>query len=481
MAGMKQLSIQKITEAFSFAISECARMHALIKAGERDRYRDESGLHGNLPAERGEFPHGHYPCSIVAIRRLSDVARARVESDRELRGRINLNSYFGPLTAELGVRCVRNREEVTEDLAKEILKAAKAAALHKVTRGVYFFPAYSVDELEGVQSYKLGAVTFERTHPFFERTAAEWENSISGNIADWTAEARARGQELDAAHIRANYAQLREHFTGHAWMASVSIDGAEDDIGYTKAERVIDQTFTLIRLWVPSWRDSFVGLSIHRRNDRDTARFMLSQAGRYEYVLSSGSFGGTVETEFFTRMRTMPGVPELEAVLCKLAGWDEPTAAEERLVSALHWFGEAWKEDLIEAKIVKFAMCLESLLMTGAKEGLTELLSERIALMLGTDYSSRLKYFIDAKAMYDARSRAVHGDMAGTNLDFAQASRTAEELASGVIFTYAQIVPALNRVSELRPALADFFTALKLGGLNAGRAHLQQLVARASS
>lgn len=474
---MKQLSIQSITETFSFAVSESLRLHSLSKNGERERYHQETGLHGNLPAQRGEFPHGHYPCSIVAIRRLQEVANSRIENDSDIRGRIVFGSYFSPLKAEIGVRCIRNGEKVTEDLAKEVLKAAKAAALSKLTSATYFFPVFTVDEEGGVDRYSIGNVQFEQTRKFFERTSAEWDESIAGNIAEWTAEAEGRGKKFDGAHIHSSYKQLREHFTKHWWMASVRIESAEDDIAYEKAERVIDQTCTLVRLWVPSWRETFIGPSTHRKNDQHTARFMRSDGGRYNYLMSGGSYGGAVEKEFFSKMRTMPGVPQAEAVVGKISGWEALTTAEERFVSALSWFGEAWKEDRTEAKIVKFAMCLESLLMTGSKEGLTELLSERIALLLGTDYESRRKFFTDAKTVYDARSRAVHGDVLGSDLDFIQASRTVEQLASTAILVFAQLIPALNHASDVKSALVEFFTALKLGGMRAGKEYLGRLLA----
>lgn len=469
----KQFSISAITEVFSFVVSECARVFELSRSGDREGYSRESGLHDHLPAERGEFPHGHYSCSHAGILKLAEVAQARIDGDPMLRARVRFGTYFNPLKAELGVRCIKMREPVTQELAREVLSAAKDAAIGKLTSATYFFPVFAADEQPSKNRYRIGAVEFERTSQFFERYANDWEASIARNIEEWGAEAKALGHTLDANGIRSNYDRIRTHFKEHWWMASVHVGAAEDDIGYQRAENIIDHSCTLVRLFLRSWRGAFIGVSIHRRNERDAGRFMLTDERRYNYVLSMGlSQGDFVIGGFFENLRTVVGVPEIEGVLAKLPTWTALSAAEERLLSTINWFGEAWKESHIEAKIIKFAMCLECLVMTGAKEGLAELIAERVSFLIGNNCDERIKYFAEVKSVYNARSRAVHGDSAHGGLDYPKIARMAEDLASTAILSFAQIVPILGQTSQVESVLTDFFTALKLGGPDAGRAVL---------
>src|SRR5439155_2097489 len=111
-----------------------------------------------------------------------------------------------------------------------------------------------------------------------------------------------------------------------------------------------------------------------------------------------------------------PQIGFIENAVRKQQNWQPLEVVESRLLTSLSWFGEAWKERAPLPKLVKFAISLEGLVMTGDKEGLTELLAERIAMLCSADTTERRQLYDEVREIYRARSKAVHGDF--TEKDF---------------------------------------------------------------
>jgi hypothetical protein len=66
------------------------------------------------------------------------------------------------------------------------------------------------------------------------------------------------------------------------------------------------------------------------------------------------------------------------------------------------------RRDLVD-KAIEIGIALESLLMEGKIEGeISHKMAERAALLLGTDYRSRLRIFRLVKALYELRSKGAH-------------------------------------------------------------------------
>jgi hypothetical protein len=465
----------EIVGTFVFVVAEVDRLNALVQAGHTKEALSQCGLASHLPLARGEFPcGGHYMCSRAADERLIDLVQSCVTNDHELRDRIRLNSYYGPLKAELGIRAARDRELITDVLAKQMLQAAKSAALAKLVKARYYLPVFCINQ-EGVDEFILGAVHFERTDRFFEKHRPEWDIAIEQSVAENRAAAQELGQTADVSWPRELFAHVKQHVCDHRWIASVEIDGAEKSVGWNKAEYVIDQTCSLLRLLLKARDDSHIGVASHSQKQRSDARFMLPAEGRYETWVSSSVVDYCVEANFLAQAPlVVPGFSQIETAVSRLSGWSEPSVGEQRLLAALNWFGEAWKDRHPEARLVKFTICLEGLLMTGDREGLTEMLAERLALLVETDYEAVNRRYAEMREVYSARSKAVHGDTARRHLNFARLSRTAEDLARVGLLAYAQLAPMLEDSADVKKTLGEFFTALKLGGFKAALATLPQ-------
>jgi hypothetical protein len=463
----------KIADAITIlqsVLDDSARLHKMAGEGRFKEAAEESRL-SHLPRSGG----GHYMCSERAEQRLAELAQSRINEDKSLKGRIWLRTFHDPLKKELARRGIENQEAITEKVAKEMLQVARSAALATLTTRRYCFPIFCIDEKD-VDEFTLGVVHFQRTEKFLAQHQQAWDRSIEKERLKAEAETRFKADPKWPNKLRVH---ALTHLKKHGWIASVEIREAEPDVGWQKAESVVDLTMSGLRLLLPRRSGSFIGLADAPHEQQHSAGVSITDGEDYESRLSRSFLDPNVEQNFLSASyRVIPGFADLEQVLKKLSLWDSRSAAEDRLIAGLTWFGEAWKESRADARLVKFTICLEGLLMTGQKEGLTEQLAERLALMAEAEYAQVREYYDDARAVYAARSKIVHGESAQNYTDFRKLSRTAEDLARVGVLGFACLCPLLPPTGDLNKMLSEFFTARKLGGPEEARNAIHSINAR---
>lgn len=449
-----------LIEMIRFLLSEVDRLHEMTEKGLSKEAFAECGIHGMLRGPR----HVTMLCGKAAKKRLAEAAEARIESDPELSGRVYLGAYLDALESAIISRCIEKREPIARDLLKEIFASAKAAALATLETRRYFFPTFCIDE-QGIDEFTIGPVRFERPRKFFERERAAWDKSMNAAAAEPCVEQKSGDREAFIKSTHEFFQRTEEEIKRFWWIASVEIAGAETDIGWERAHTVIDLSCTILRVLVSAKDSSYIGLANESPKQRTEFRFSLTQSGHFQPYQSVSAINMPVVPGFLKEAKNnVAGFAQLECAVDQVCKWNKLPPAEERLLTGLRWFGEAWKDRHPQSRLVKFATCLESLLMTGDKEGITEMLAERAALLLGTDYITRKQHYADAREVYSARSKAVHGDKKAKNNRFSTLNQKAHELAAWTLLTFAQMCPAFPKKCEFDKLLAEFFVAFKLGG-----------------
>ena len=213
-----------------------------------------------MPSDRVEFPvrpAHHYRCGKIAEQRLYGHVAACVRKDRDLTRRISAQTVFRELQVEIAQNCIEQRKPITAQLAADLLASATKHALKKAVDRTYYFPAFSVQTADK-DEFTLGAASFFRTKPFFDRHKDAWEQSIDGELAEI-------GDDYDKPRVKKNIALLHEmaekYYRQFPCIASVRIDGAEPDLGRSAAKAILEASFNVLRIFVPSTRDQFVGLA----------------------------------------------------------------------------------------------------------------------------------------------------------------------------------------------------------------------------
>lgn len=127
---------------------------------------------------------------------------------------------------------------------------------------------------------------------------------------------------------------------------------------------------------------------------------------------------------------------------------DRPTRMETKVRQALLWLGDATFPADNQSKFAKLSIAFETA-VGGApsrddqlKEiGITQMLAERTAFLLGSGRVERLDWHRAVTKLYGSRSKVMHGETDPI---------TDDELAKWAYLVWIAVRALLNRVSELR-------------------------------
>jgi hypothetical protein len=454
--------ITEIEKVVQFVVDEVSRLEQLRNTDAKAA-NGEFGLSMGLPAEHGDFPRVHFQCGKHAGQKLFEVAAKFVEGDAELKGRIEAETYFRPLQVEIAQKCLIDKSAVTTALTERILQTAKAKAKDALLDRIYVFPVYGITA-DHLDDFTVGVASFVKTNLFFERFQDDWKRSVTLTVNEMASIGEPTDEQKK--HVEWLRDSSREHYEKFRWVAMVEVQQAGPGVGWRTARKLLENSFHILRLQIPSREGQFIGCHDESPLLQTDARIERLPTGEFKAILTNQWIEPFVESGYLDRMRSfIPQVAFIEAVVRKQQNWQALESIETRLITSLSWFGEAWKERSAVPKIVKYAISLESLIMTGDREGLTELLAERLALLCGKDMAERKQLYDEVREVYRARSKAVHGDFFENDSTLAELNRTAEKLTTFALLSCSDIFHMFHGIKDQNKALSDFFTSLKLGGV----------------
>ncbi len=459
---------QDIVKIFKFVVQEVERLNDL----RRQDWKEASqvvGLNRGLPRNHDDFCNEFFECGKAAARKLYEMAVIKLRSNSKLNGRVRVETFLKPIEVEFAQRGLVNHEEIDETFVKAVLSKAELWVQSKLEDRTYFFPVYTFD-VEKAEEYAFGPVKFVRAGKFLNDHEAALKSSEEAKAKSLQKTEGPIEVEGHKTHIAKLFTLAREHYGGYRWIACVEIKGAEPDIGWEKAREVLEQSFGLLRLAAHSREGSFIGLIEENPTLRSASYMSLKSTKEFE-VWHSSSYGEPHVTPEFVLdyRRKVPQLANLEAIITKSQKWEQTDEIEDRMLTALFWFNEAWKESQLQPKIVKFSTCIECLFSAANDhEAITEKISERLAWLSfpgDPDWQERRNTYRTMKKVYGARSKALHGDSAVKDLDLPLIAHEAEVQAALGMFAFMQLPPLFHDKKEKEKLLNEFFVRLKLEGL----------------
>ena len=109
--------------------------------------------------------------------------------------------------------------------------------------------------------------------------------------------------------------------------------------------------------------------------------------------------------------------PEIKKIESIYTG-ERPTKMERKALQAMLWLGEATLPASNSSKFAKVSIAFETAVGGDAKGddelkeiGITEMLAERTAFLLGDDRESRMSWHKAVKKLYGSRSKVMHGEL----------------------------------------------------------------------
>jgi hypothetical protein len=461
----------ELRDAIQFAVAEVYRIDELYRTDFKQA-AGQSELGYGMPSAHVEFPdraNRYYRTSKEAKRKLYQAVLLHMEGDADVCGRISPQTVFNAVQVEIAQRCIERGESITTQLASTLLRNAIDYALQKTVDRTYFFPVFSLHTAAN-DEFTVGAATFTKSKKFFEQHKADWQKSIengTANIGD------AFGAEQISKNIRWLYDSAERYYSSFPSIASVSVRAAEPELGRIAAARLLEASFNILRIFIPSHSDQFVGRAEDAPFRTESSWIERDPTGEFLASHSSRQVEPLAPNDALQKLQTrMPQSGFIAHLIAKQRSWVELRPIERRLINGLWWFGEGWKEQAPVAKLVKFAVCLETLLMTGEREAITETLAERIALLCGATTKEREDLYAEARKVYRARSKAVHGGMYRHASELENINIVAEKLCNFALFSCSSLFPILLGQRNEIDTLDQFFKTAKLGGLEEAAARI---------
>jgi hypothetical protein len=314
--------------------------------------------------------------------------------------------------------------------------------MEKLVGWKYLFPIYTIQWDSG-DFFKLGQVEFIKSDTFFQNNKEAINKSV----------------ETGETFLE----DAKDFYMKYPWVAIVEVKKMESGIGNQQALNILEQTLNCLRLVIRSDNDHFIGIIEESPLSEISSSLAIDESGKFLAGKSWKVVQPRVTDKFFKSIEEDHWFNLILRIVVKYQDCSKLSTLEERLLEGLSWFGQGWKERDISSKLIKYVTCLEGLLLlSNEREGITEKLAERVALLSKENFEERKELFDEAKRIYDARSRLIHGKGNVSEEDLPFLCSKAESIAQLVLYFCAEIFSIIGHARDEEKILKDFFDLSKL-------------------
>lgn len=439
----------ELVEDVSFILSEVARFAALQKQWFETKVAPDELREGFL----WELPHPtdkhkKYPCGRVGMRRLeklSHIAAERAGISRQ----IDILTIRQPLAKSIVRRFLIEGRALEISQVERALSEAARMAKRSMAIATHFVPCHLMTA-QSPAEFAIGPVKFI-AQKHFRKLIAE----------------RIWRQRKDSRRSAKFLLDVTRYYKSFGWVAEVTIKECDEKTSERQAVQAVTYALDCLQLFFgPSHTSRMTvggpGVHVDRRGrlyvEEDSLKF-------------SASYGGPGEVGFendWTKFFIKPdGQHLLKLFGAALQGTVDPTIARplsERFLDAVSWYGEATRERVIAAKIVKYVTALERMLMTDERDNITDLVSRRAAAFCSDPRKDGdfAEWQSKAQRAYALRSKLVHGSISQRDLQVSSGAHEVQEVVQASILNSLSAMgePGLLAEDVGKKALADWFNGI---------------------
>lgn len=438
---------QELVDDVQFIFSEIARFRGLERQWLETKSPPPELREGYL----WELPHptdkhNKFPCGRAGMARLEGLAR--LAADRAgIGNQIDILTIRTPLAKALIRRFVLEQREISISQIERALSEAARIARRSLGTMTHYVPCHLMTA-QSPDQFVVGPIRF-LNQKAFRRVIAE---------RLWQSRSVNRGTARYLGHVT-NY------YKSFGWVAEVSIQQCDKARSENLANQAVTYALDCLQLFFgPSHTSGMVvgGPAIHR--DR-RGKFTVEN----DAVHFSASYGGPGEVgfeddwpKFFAdsdgqHLLVLFGIA-LEAAVNPVL--DRPLST--RFLDAVSWYGEATREKVIAARIVKYVTALERMLMTDEKDNITDLVSQRAAAFCADPRQSGdfAQWQSKAQFAYGLRSKLVHGSLSQRDSRVADGAKLVHEVSQAALLNSLSAFDekGLKALGVRRGELADWFS-----------------------
>jgi len=308
-------------------------------------------------------------------------------------------------------------EKADEPTLSRVLSLAETESKSKHSERTFHFPCW-LFRPQQVSRFRIGPVGFTAAEEFFRVKADDFMRYVEKDSH----------REISIQRVEG----FKKHVADVGWIATVAIPPCSISRAENRAKRAIAAAIDLMRLLLGNRYAQDIRLHQASQARVSYGEHALEENGELNLVMFRRSPEALVGDDWHEVMKQSEPFWSRAAHLLGATAAGTRSEIAERMIDALRWFGEAAFEPAPGTQIVKFVAALERL--TTTEQLSTRTFCARIALLSWDDEHTLEQRFWDANAIYDARSRVVHGDLSPTSVHFAKQLNLAHDVTRTALF-----------------------------------------------
>lgn len=379
-----------------FILKECARIASLPYDA-----RPAMSLWATLPHPSGR---GDLECGDEAWKRIEGLAAA-AGALPQVRGRVSQQSLILSTKRELVERFLKRKRPIDAREIDKLLSAVAKGAKRKCSTLVHFIPCHLMASEEPDQ-FDLGPVKFRR------------RSALRQALREVCRGRRLADEQTGPSNLRRDLLCLSlRYYRSFQWVAVVRVEDCDPDTSEAIATRAVTSALDCLHLLFGAFatdRMRLRGPAV--RNDVRATLVADAYGNLHSSVLEErtgqGGFGPG-----WSKSLAKPEIQKpLEWFAVALEAVVDPSVSRplsRRFLNAVHWYGEAVRQERGSTRVVQFATALETMMMTGEVQDITVVLSKRSAAFL-CDPREPGAFGLQqerVRRFYKLRSKIVHGEL----------------------------------------------------------------------
>ncbi|AXO14415.1 HEPN domain-containing protein [Thalassospira indica] len=427
---------------FKFIIEEIVRFRKIAP----ENWQKELSLYDVLSSVDAVDGRGSIICGEKAGARFRSIAEKAISKSPALCGKILPQELVPFLKQAFTCRILGARGTVTDKDITQLVRDARYAA-KKVLQDRTFYIPCNLAKDSHQESFSIGPVRFTKPELAFEEI-----------------------RESPLEHSDANLDGATEYYSQFNWVARISVEKSSPKLSSARAHEILELVFDALTATFSSSKSQQLGFKggppVPKRSFEVTANSnsgvqIVHNVSWQQHSLQDDWLSAVTELDF-NKFLSAIGRILMPSI------YDNPAFnLAHRFLNSLRWYGDAANDVNKSARIVKFTVAIEILLLTGALKDRekTRVFSLRgQALFAGLEEAKDAQAMRDFKWLYGIRSDIVHGRKRQGTITMSDVTR-AERLCRLSLFYAIQLFEQIGFDSENKlESTFDELTRVNRGG-----------------
>lgn len=443
----------RIHEQLQTCVRELVRFQALDTPQSFRQISRIDALHTiNRPDGRGIFILGK-----VGATALHEASKLALGSDAKLRWRATVDSVRNEIKNRLLTEVFSGQtfdQTITERIISESLAAVAKTKLMTLTHVLPCILSHSTSRFE----FSIGPVRFITTERFLEEYDADLVRYTQRTKRRWIWNDKMRIRRgipepfpprnskkwprLEIERVAgAVESDARRYYSSYKWVAIVRVEDFDPNTSDQIAKISVETALNLLRLFLGAAHADDFRLGGNFRLEEKTSKIVKPKDGQLQIHFSRRSEHAIIDEDWIDII-FRDGDGYWITAAGGLIRWYQHSERlpiiYRRLLDALYWYGEGVAEPYSHAKIIRYSNALETFLGT-RDQRLSEQISVRAAYFCADDvFSEAITWYKKVKAIYNLRSRLVHGDISPFDRSIGESVGDMEQIVRRVLLVGLQ-------------------------------------------